>query len=46
MASNQNMLNFGIPASQYNYPQAGMRMPMQAQMYQSQMQGTMGQFRS
>ena len=47
MTSNHNMMHYGNAAAmQYNYQPSGMRMPMQAQMYQSQMQGTMGQFRS
>ena len=46
MGSTQSALNYGNSATYYNYQQTGMRMPMQTQMYQSQMQGTMGQFRS
>ena len=46
MTSNHNMMQYGNAAMQYNYQASGMRMPMQGQMYQSQMQGTMGQFRS
>lgn len=50
MMGNQGNLgnqNMGMaPGMQYNYQNMGMRMPMQAQMYQTPMQGTMGQFRS